>query len=79
MRGTRGNPVNLTSIIADDIKDVYAEYKGNGFDPKIMRQCVSIRAKDRKNADKRAEEETLLEIYMRALGMPPLFNQEGGE
>jgi uncharacterized protein (UPF0335 family) len=52
--------------IADDIKEVYAEAKGNGFDPKIMRKIVSMRRVD---ADKRKEEETILDLYLNALGM----------
>ncbi|MBV8473840.1 MAG: DUF2312 domain-containing protein [Hyphomicrobiales bacterium] len=52
--------------IADDIKDVYAEAKGNGFDVKIIRKIVSIRKQDR---DKRREEEEILELYLAALGM----------
>ncbi len=52
--------------IADDVKDVYAEAKGNGFDVKIIRKIVSIRKQDR---DKRIEEETILELYLAALGM----------
>ncbi len=51
--------------IADDIKEVYAEAKGNGFDPKVMRKVVSLRRMDR---DKRIEEETILELYLNALG-----------
>ena len=54
--------------IADDIKDVYAEAKGNGFDPRIMRKIVSMRRQD---IEKRKEEETILELYLNALGMIP--------
>jgi uncharacterized protein (UPF0335 family) len=54
------------STIGLDIKEVYAEAKSMGFDPKIIRKVVSIRAKD---AAKRAEEEALLDSYMAALGM----------
>jgi uncharacterized protein (UPF0335 family) len=52
--------------IADDIKDVYAEAKGTGFDPKIMRKIVSLRRQDK---NKRQEEEEILDLYMSALGM----------
>ena len=52
--------------LADDIKDVYAEAKGNGFDVKVMRKIVSIRKQDR---DKRREEEEILDLYLAALGM----------
>ena len=52
--------------LTDDIKDVYAEAKGNGFDVKIMRKIVSIRKQDR---EKRREEEEILDLYMAALGI----------
>jgi len=52
--------------LSDDIKDVYAEAKGNGFDVKIIRKIISIRRQDR---DKRIEEETILDLYLAALGM----------
>ena len=52
--------------IASDIKDVYAELKGNGYDPKIIRKIVSIR---RKSKEERQEEEALLDLYMTAIGM----------
>ncbi len=52
--------------LSDDIKDVYGEAKGNGFDVKIMRKIISIRRLDR---DKRIEEETILDLYLAALGM----------
>jgi len=51
--------------IADDIKDVYAEAKGNGYDVKIMRKIVSIRRQDE---NKRREEEEILDLYLSALG-----------
>jgi uncharacterized protein (UPF0335 family) len=54
------------SAISLDIREVYGEAKSMGFDPKIIRKVVSIRAKD---AAKRAEEEALLDSYMAALGM----------
>ncbi len=52
--------------LGDDIKDVYGEAKANGFDVKIMRKIVSIRKQDR---DQRREEETILDLYLAALGM----------
>ena len=52
--------------IADDIKDVYAEAKGTGFDAKILRKIVSMRRMDR---DKRREEDEILDLYLTALGM----------
>ena len=51
-----------------DIKEVYAEAKGNGFDSKIMRQIIRIRRMDKDDLD---EQETLLDLYKRALGMLP--------
>ncbi len=54
--------------LAEDIKDVYAEAKGNGFDTKVIRKIISLRKKDQNERD---EEEALLDIYMRALGMLP--------
>jgi uncharacterized protein (UPF0335 family) len=52
--------------IADDIKEIYAEVKGNGFDTKVLRKVVAIRKQD---ASERQEQEALLELYMAALGM----------
>ena len=52
--------------ISDDIKDVYAEAKGNGFDTKVIRKIISIRKRD---YAERQEEEAILELYMQALGM----------
>jgi uncharacterized protein (UPF0335 family) len=54
--------------LQEDIKDVYAEAKGNGFDVKILRKIITMRKRDRAELD---EEETLLELYLRALGMLP--------
>ncbi|MET0546914.1 MAG: DUF2312 domain-containing protein [Caulobacterales bacterium] len=52
--------------IADDVRDVYAEAKGNGYDVKALRTIVRLRKQD---ANERAEAETILETYMQALGM----------
>lgn len=52
--------------LSDDIREVFAEAKGNGFDPKIMRHVLRIRKMD---AGDRQEEVALLETYMAALGM----------
>ena len=52
--------------IADDIKEVYAEAKANGFDTKILRQVVRIRKQD---TAERQEQEALLDLYLHALGM----------
>lgn len=54
------------AAMAEDIKEVYAESKGQGFDAKIIRKIVSLRKKD---PDDRAEEEAILEKYLDALGM----------
>ena len=54
------------AVIANDIKEVYGEAKGEGFDVKILRKVVSIRKKDK---IKRDEEEALLDLYMSAIGM----------
>lgn len=52
--------------IADDIKDVFGEAKGRGYDVKAMRTIIRLRKKD---ANERIEEETILQTYMAALGM----------
>lgn len=52
--------------IADDIKDVMAEAKSRGYDPKAMRKIMAIR---RKKREEYQEEEAILETYMQALGM----------
>jgi uncharacterized protein (UPF0335 family) len=54
--------------LSGDIKEVYAEAKGTGFEPKIMRQIIKIRRMDKQEVD---EEEGLLDLYKRALGMMP--------
>ena len=54
------------AALAEDIREVYAEAKGNGFDVKTMRQIVRLRKLD--SAD-RQEQEAILETYMAALGM----------
>lgn len=52
--------------ISDDIKEVYAEAKGTGFDVKALRKIIAMRRQDK---DKRREEEAMLELYLSALGM----------
>jgi uncharacterized protein (UPF0335 family) len=52
--------------IAADIKEVYAEAKGNGFDTKILRKVISLRKKD---VNERQEEESMIDVYLAALGM----------
>jgi uncharacterized protein (UPF0335 family) len=52
--------------IADDIRDVYAEAKGNGFDIKALRTVVRLRKQDKQE---REEQEAILDTYLQALGM----------
>lgn len=59
--------------IASDIKDIFAEAKGNGYDVKTLRKIISLRKKD---AAERDEEDYLLDTYKRALGMVPDFEEE---
>ncbi len=54
--------------ISDDIRDVFAEAKGNGFDTKIMRQVIRLRKQE---PNERQEAEAILDLYMHALGMVP--------
>lgn len=52
--------------IGDDIKDVFAEAKANGFDVKALKTILKLRKQDR---DERQEQEAIVELYMVALGM----------
>ena len=52
--------------VMEDLKNVYAEAKGNGFDVRALRKLINIRKID---PDERREEEAVLETYMHALGM----------
>lgn len=54
------------AAVSADIKEIYAEAKGNGFDTKILKAVVKLRKQD---ANERMETEALLELYMSALGM----------
>lgn len=54
------------AALANDIKEVYAEAKGNGFDTKAIRKVIRIRKLD---AAEREEQDAILELYMSALGM----------
>ena len=54
------------NVIASDIKDVFAEAKGQGFDVPALRAIIKLRAED---ANKRAEREAILDTYKAALGM----------
>ena len=55
--------------IGSDIKDVYSEAKGVGFDTKILRKVIQIRKQDK---DERMEQEAILDTYLQALGMVEL-------
>lgn len=52
--------------ISDDIREIYAEAKGNGFDTKAIRRCIALRKKDHAE---RKEEEAIMDLYLTALGM----------
>jgi len=58
--------------IAADIRDVFAEAKGNGFDVKAIRTILKIRKMD---ASEREEQETILDVYLNALGMLPEYEE----
>ena len=51
--------------IADDIKDVYAEAKGNGYDVTVLRKVIALRKRD---LDERKEEDAILDLYLQAVG-----------
>lgn len=55
------------AALAGDLREVYSEAKGNGFDTKVMRKIVSLRRKDHAE---RQEEQAMMELYLQALGMP---------
>ena len=54
--------------IADDIRDVFAEAKANGFDVKTLREIIKLR---KATAEERQEMEAMLDLYLSALGMLP--------
>jgi uncharacterized protein (UPF0335 family) len=54
------------AAMAADIREIYSESKGNGFDVKIMRQIIRLRKLDRED---RQEQEELLQLYQHAIGM----------
>ena len=62
--------------LGEDIKEIYAEAKGTGFEPKIMRQLIKIRKMDK---DEHDEQESLLVLYRRAIGMLPDPTAEAAE
>lgn len=59
--------------LSADIRDVFMEAKGNGFDVKAIRQIIKLRKKDAQEIE---EEETILDTYKRALGMLPDLDEE---
>lgn len=59
-------------VLASDIRDKYIEAKGLGFDVKAMRQIVRLR---KKSLQERQEEESILEVYMHALGMANKYSK----
>ncbi len=59
--------------LAADIKDVYAEAKGNGYDAKVLRKVIAFRRKDEAE---RANEQAIFDIYVDALKQPNLFHVE---
>lgn len=54
------------AAVGEDLKEVYAEAKGTGYDTKIIRQIIRLRKVE---VEKRRETEELLELYMSAIGM----------
>lgn len=56
------------SVLAEDIRDVFAEAKAHGFDTQAMRQVLKLRKLD---VAERSEAEAILDIYLHALGMAP--------
>lgn len=52
--------------LTSDIRDVFAEAKGNGFDTKALRKIIAFRKMDQAQ---RAEEEAILDLYLQAMGM----------
>ena len=54
------------AALSDDIKDVFTELKGRGYDAKAVRQILKLRKQD---ASEREEQEAIVELYMNAIGM----------
>lgn len=63
-------------VLASDIRDKYIEAKSLGFDVKAMRQIVRLR---KKSQQERQEEESVLEVYMHALGMINEYSKSDGQ
>lgn len=59
--------------LASDVRDVFSEAKSNGFDTKTMRQVLKLR---KMKSNDRAEQEYMLDLYKRALGMDTSFDAE---
>ena len=55
-------------VLGEDIKDIYTESKSAGFDPKVVKQIIALRKKDPEEV---SEQDALLDLYKRALGMQP--------
>lgn len=53
------------AVVANDLKEVYAEAKGEGFDTKILRKVIRLRKQDKV---RRQEEEALIDLYLSAIG-----------
>ena len=61
------------SLLSQDIREVYAEAKGNGFCVKTLREIIKLRKME---AGERQEKESMIDIYMRAIGMKPDAGEE---
>jgi uncharacterized protein (UPF0335 family) len=61
------------AALAEDIKEVYAEAKANGYDTKTLRTVIRLRKQD---SAERQEQEALLDLYLAALGMVPTASEE---
>ena len=58
--------IEQRKLVSDEMREIFAEAKGTGFDPKTMRQIIKLRAMDKQT---RQEEEDMLDLYKTALGM----------
>ncbi len=61
------------TTLAADVREVFAEAKANGFDVKIMRKVLRLRKQE---PAERSEEQAMLDLYLRALGMAPDYEEE---
>jgi uncharacterized protein (UPF0335 family) len=62
--------------LAEDIKEVYSEAKGRGFEIKILRKVIALRKKDQQTLD---EEQAVLDVYLHALGMRGAVGRSAAE